>query len=875
MFTSGESRNGSVVAEILRKLDLAVSWAGRAVEVHLSRRWPVLAAIGVAGLVIAGMAVAYAGASLALSDDIDLEQLRGAVDESLLDEEGAGLEGASADVDLLRDRSTMPLRLIRWAGRMGPSIAWLPIASTESMGLAAQAGRVDSDLDAASSLLEWAAKFTATFEQAESAMVRSGDRARIAELRSSLEEIGTGFEDGRTGLSDQGRSAGYALMTSVPPFSGMFDDLETAEVSLVRVTQAGESASRLVAALLDLAEASQPLLTQFSGDAGAEGNGAEPIYVALTDFRQTAIDARSSAADVIDAISELGGSGAFSEKLEALDRLMDAAVIIGEAGVLGFEALRPAYEIISQSESGILDGEGVLPEALATLRDRTEEIDDVIARLAEAEETLRDLVADGSILSGSTGLPGMLDYVAEVRSGLELVNGIAPVADELLGHSDPRKYLMLGQSADELRGTGGFVSGIWTMTVQDGSLDGVSYYDVVRVDDWDRLVLYPAAPPGLEEHMNAWVWLLRDVSWDPDFRATAQSASAMFKIGQNQDVDGVLAINQWALLGLVQAVGGITPPEGGEPITANNLITVLERGTDLHGRAYMDLVLQGLIDEFASQSTLPGLVRLASAVLRALESKDLVFYFENSDAQNAVEDLGWAGAVEPTAGDYLYVVDSNVGWSKVDRNIEREISYVVDLSRVERPRATLNVGYTNHSGPDSPPCEPQWLNRGADYSQLVNACYWDFVRVYMSEGSRILSQSELPLPELSVSVEIGKGVPGQETGAISALHDKAVFSGLLIVPAGSSREVSLVYDLPGRVVKQDGNSVGYELLLQKQPGVRDRNVSIHLIPPDGYSVSASSVPYALLGDGRVRLNRRLNSDESIRVSFAKDRAQGG
>ncbi len=873
MFKSGASQNGSVVSEILRKLDLMASWAGRAIEVHLSRHWPVLASIGVAGLAIGGIAVAYAGASLALSDDIDLEQLREVVDESLLDEEGAGLERASADVGLLRDRSKMPLRLIRWVGRMGSSIAWLPIVSTESSGLAAQAGRIDSDLDAASSLLDWAAKFAATFEEAESAIVRPGDQARIAAIRSSLEEIGIGFEEGQTGLSDQGRSAGYALATRAPPFSGMFDDLEGAEVSLVRATQAGEGASRLVAALLDLAEASQPLLAQFSGGAG--GDGADSIYVALTDFRQTAIDARSRAADVVDAISELGGSGAFSEKLEALDRLMDAAVIIGEAGVLGFEALRPAYEIISQSEGGILDGEGVLPEALATLRGRTADIDDVIARLAEAEETLRDLVVGGAIPSGSTGLPGMLDYVAEVRSGLELVNGIAPVADELLGHGDPRKYLMLGQSADELRGTGGFVSGIWTMTVQDGSLDGVSYYDVVRVDDWDRLVLYPAAPPGLEEHMNAWVWLLRDVSWDPDFRSTAQSASAMFKIGQNQDVDGVVAINQWALLGLVQAVGGITPPEGGEPISANNLITVLERGTDLYGRAYMDLVLQGLIDEFASQSSLPGLVRLASAVLRALESRDLVFYFEDTDTQNAVEDLGWAGVIDPTAGDYLYVVDSNVGWSKVDRNIEREISYAVDLSKVERPRATLNVGYTNHSGPDSPPCEPQWLNRGTDYSQLVNACYWDFVRVYMSEGSRILSQSELSLPELSVSVEIGKGVPGQETGAISAFHDKAVFSGLLIVPAGSSREVSLVYDLPDRVVKVDGDSVEYELLLQKQPGVRNRNVSIDLIPPDGYVVSASSIPYAVQDDGRVQLNRDMRRDESIRVSFIKDQAQGG
>ncbi|HJO82785.1 MAG TPA: hypothetical protein QF520_10315, partial [SAR202 cluster bacterium] len=154
-------------------------------------------------------------------------------------------------------------------------------------------------------------------------------------------------------------------------------------------------------------------------------------------------------------------------------------------------------------------------------------------------------------------------------------------------------------------------------------------------------------------------------------------------------------------------------------------------------------------------------------------------------------------------------------------------------------------------------------------------CYWDFVRVYMSEGSRLLNQSELPLPELSVSVEIGKGMPGQETGAVSAMHDKAVFSGLVVVPAGSSRSVSLVYDLPEYVTHDDGNSIDYELLLQKQPGVRSRKVSIDLIPPVGYNVSASSVPFVIQDDGRARINSTLQRDESIRVSFVRDRVQGG
>ena len=116
---------------------------------------------------------------------------------------------------------------------------------------------------------------------------------------------------------------------------------------------------------------------------------------------------------------------------------------------------------------------------------------------------------------------------------------------------------MLGHSADEIRGTGGFVSSVWLVRFESGKLTKVDYFDSARVDDWERLLLYPKAPGGLEEHMNAWVWLMRDVSWDPDFPTTALAAQDMFRLGQRREVDGVIAINQWTLLKLVESLGSI------------------------------------------------------------------------------------------------------------------------------------------------------------------------------------------------------------------------------------------------------------------------------------------------------------------------------
>ena len=255
--------------------------------------------------------------------------------------------------------------------------------------------------------------------------------------------------------------------------------------------------------------------------------------------------------------------------------------------------------------------------------------------------------------------------------------------------------------------------------------------------------------------MNAWVWVLRDVSWDPDFPTTALSAADMYRLGQRQHVDGVTAINQWTLLRLLGPLSSIPSPDGGPAVTPLNLLSVLEQGTDLHGRAYMDLVLQGVIDRLSEPMSMPSMIRLASALHDTLERRDTLMFFEDPGLQRLASEFGWDGSVRRDSMDYLYVVDSSVGWSKVDRNIERDVSYVVDLRRGPRPRINLTLGYNNHSGPDSAGCEPQWLNRGTNYSRLKNACYWNFLRVYMPQGARLLTSTALPLHDYSVSVEIG------------------------------------------------------------------------------------------------------------------------
>ena len=131
----------------------------------------------------------------------------------------------------------------------------------------------------------------------------------------------------------------------------------------------------------------------------------------------------------------------------------------------------------------------------------------------------------------------------------------------------------------------------------------------------------------------------------------------------------------------------------------------------------------------------------------------------------------------------------------------------------------------------------------------------------------MLSTTPLTLPELSVSVEIGRGVPGQETGAVSSSHGKLVFSGLATIEAGARGEVTLVYDLPASAVKREDGTISYRLLVQKQPGVRERNLSLDVILPAGFDLVESSHPTTYSSDSRVGLSLVVTEDTLIDLKF--------
>ena len=59
-------------------------------------------------------------------------------------------------------------------------------------------------------------------------------------------------------------------------------------------------------------------------------------------------------------------------------------------------------------------------------------------------------------------------------------------------------------------------------------------------------------------------------------------------------------------------------------------------------------------------------------------------------------ELGWTGAVEPGDGDTLMVVDTNVGWNKVNSLVDRTTVYRITPRDDGSAEAVLEITYQHH-----------------------------------------------------------------------------------------------------------------------------------------------------------------------------------
>jgi hypothetical protein len=364
-------------------------------------------------------------------------------------------------------------------------------------------------------------------------------------------------------------------------------------------------------------------------------------------------------------------------------------------------------------------------------------------------------------------------------------------------------------------------------------------------------------------------WVLRDANWSPDFPTVARNASYLYQLKQGRAVSDVLAFEPAAVQLLLGAIGPVSVDDYPEPVSVDNLVAYMRdqynQQFTTDRKAFLETLGRAIIARLEAAPGKVDSLALARAAERALDERHLLIAVGDPTTAAVLRRRGWDGAVQPGDADFLMVVDSNVGYNKVNPNIRQKLAYSVDLRDPNRPQAELAVHQANPTSIPGECRQSQTERPGPDwYEQLLVGCYWDYMRVLTPGGSQLLAADTQPTP--------GKWMLSgfSDDGAIAQFEGEAgatTFATLVVVPSKAERTTSVRYRLPKQVVERDAQGWRYRLHIQKQPGRPLEACTVSVRLPRQAELVASSVAPSRQADGTLHFALDLATDQEIEVLF--------
>jgi UDP-GlcNAc:undecaprenyl-phosphate/decaprenyl-phosphate GlcNAc-1-phosphate transferase len=587
---------------------------------------------------------------------------------------------------------------------------------------------------------------------------------------------------------------------------------------------------RLRRALLVVAVAlpllAAPALVALARAAAPARSGAQAAVAALDALERG--DAETTAALFESAQSSLGVARA---------RLSGPLVSLGSVVPVVSSNLRAARTLSSIGEDLAREGQllastytasavrvsgGAVPveeiRALSPLLDRTR------ALVTRSRERLRGL--DRGLVA-----PPLLEAVSDAQRVLErqeqrseVIVEMARLMPGLLGADGPRRYFLAFQNNAELRGSGGFMGNWGVLVADDGRLRLERFG---RLDELNEAREGSLRLEGMNEFLQRWrqfdvprTW--QQVNVSPDFPTTARAISQLYPQSGGSPVDGVIAVDPFALARLLELTGPVSVPSWDTQITPDNLVDVTLR------QAYEELpqhLRVEFLGEVANQvatalttSDIGSPAKVGSALGKAVADQHVKLWMADPAEQALVELMGADGALGPVAGDSLMVVTQNMAANKIDYYLQRSVHYEVRLQpHAGRSDVEIDADLT------------VTLENGAPPSGLPSIVIGPYDSRFEAGENRAHVSAYTPL-RVSTATVNGEPAPATTDPDLG----RSAHSLTVSVPAGQAVSVAMGLTGSGQL-SPDG---WYRLDLLRQPAVNPDRVSGRVTLPEGWRVAA-------------------------------------
>lgn len=504
---------------------------------------------------------------------------------------------------------------------------------------------------------------------------------------------------------------------------------------------------------------------------------------------------------------------------------------------------------------------------------------DALRKVQETSNTLhRHLAEVNTDLKGisTVALPADMtqhvnqaqDTLPQVIQHLEEVDVYFDMLLDILGADRDRQYLFLFQNNQELRATGGFIGSYGVMDMSKGNIESLKIEEIYNPDGQMKEFIQPPRP--LQDITPR--WFLRDANWFPHFPTSARQIIDMYEHTGGATPDGIVTITPTMIEFFLEITGPIEMKDYGEVVTADNFLELTQYETsenyqnpDNPKQFIADLAPKMLSQVMESEKE--DFSQIVQKLVKAIEQRHIMMYFQDQELQNTVSEMNLAGEVYETEKDYLMINHNNIGGYKTDGVMQDRFDMETEITDNGEVINTVTVRRKHHGG-------------NTDFEGW-NEDNINYMRIYTPQGAQLLNASgfeDRELKEWEANIEsydrsrrlreIERSqtthqeyhlTQGQEAG-------KDVFSGWVTTEPQETSEVRIRYKLPFRVNEESL----YSFILQKQSGVDTLDINHKLFLPQDWSVDWLTSSSEVNQEGkRIQYRTRNPRDQYLGVQVTE------
>lgn len=454
-------------------------------------------------------------------------------------------------------------------------------------------------------------------------------------------------------------------------------------------------------------------------------------------------------------------------------------------------------------------------------RIKTELIESFSRPLSHQVDTLIDLEAElDSHLSGWllppvwNAMEEFQDRATELRATARSAKKGAQIAGPMLGMEESRTYLVILMNNSELRGAGGILSGLGTMTFDNGFLRLGEFYYYAELSP-EAVKRVPAAPDFVRRfgryRANSTVWVNATAS--PDVPEVAKAAANLFSLTKKIETDGAILLDPMGIASLMPPEATVEVPGYDQAITRDQLPQFIYSdsyeklgGVQPRRRRALLHLGEAVFAEVVGGGMNVDTLRSAGEAMAAQHIRIVSF---KASERRVLENAGVSGDITTDAQDNLLVTVQNFGGDKLDYWMRRKLDHRCTILSKTSASCTSSVTFKNAA--------PEGLPRYVVRKKASYALYKGYQEIYIPEAAQITGFTR--------DGEVVEFFPETEDGRRSlGLHVE--------VPRGESTTTTVTYDLP-----LANNS--YSLSVLPQPLSINARVHVEVAAPDDWVISSA------------------------------------